>query len=304
MKYTIISELSAGSFGIIYEVLVEHEEDGKTVSTTKCVLKELTKIDTLSKERFEREVKVLSELCHPNIVNILYWNVGGDAPRFLPYYIMEFLQGGSLKGYMDEKFNNDINFVFEPTWAINTIMLPICNALALTHSSQVYHRDLKPDNIMFIDKTRSGIKIADWGLVKGDAIDRSSLELTAVTSDGQIGGTPGYCSPEQWFVYNKDEIDGRTDIYSLGIIFYEMLTRRRPSPYDISDPRTLETKQQHQLQTSQSFISKQKSIDLPSKFNPKVTNELDNCILKMINVNPNKRHNSVWDLITDLDIMK
>ena len=83
-----------------------------------------------------------------------------------------------------------------------------------------------------------------------------------------------------------------------------MLTRRRPSPYDIDDPRTLETKQQQQLQTSQSFISKQKSVDLPSKFNPKVTNELDNCILKMINVNPNKRHNSVWDLIADLDIMK
>jgi serine/threonine-protein kinase len=267
-------------------------------------LKELTKIDTLSKERFEREVKVLSELHHPNIVNILYWNVGGDAPRFLPYYIMEFLQGGSLKEFMGEKFNSDTNFVFEPTWAINMIVLPICNALALAHGSQVYHRDLKPDNIMFIDTTRSGIKIADWGLVKGDAIDRSSLELTAVASDGQIGGTPGYCSPEQWFVYNKDEIDGRTDIYSLGIILYEMLTRRRPSPYDINDPRTLETKQQHQLQSSEPSVSRQKLIDPPSKFNPKVTRELDNCILKMINVDPSKRHSSVWDLMTDLDMMK
>ena len=304
MKYSIIKEISSGSFGIVYEVLVEHEEDGMTTSKSKCVLKELTKIDTLSKERFEREVKVLSEVHHPNIVNILYWNVGGDAPRFMPYYIMEFLHGGSLKEYMDEKFNGDKNFVFEPTWAITMIMLPICNALAPTHSSQVYHRDLKPDNIMFIDETKSGIKIADWGLVKGNAIDRRSLELTAVTSDGQIGGTPGYCSPEQWFVYNKDEIDGRTDIYSLGIILYEMLTRRRPSPYDIDDPRTLETKQQQHLQTSQSFISKQKSIDIPSQYNPKVTTELDNCILKMINIDPNKRHSSIWDLVTDLDKMK
>lgn len=283
-------------------MLVEHQEDESTMSTSKCVLKELTKIDILSKERFEREIKVLSELNHPNIVNILYWNVEGDAPRFLPYYIMEYLQGGSE--YMDEKFNNNINFVFEPTWAITMIMLPICNALALTHSSQVYHRDLKPDNIMFIDKTKSGIKIADWGLVKGDSIDKMSLELTAVTSDGQIGGTPGYCSPEQWFIYNKDEIDGRTDIYSLGIIFYEMLTRRRPVPYNIDDPNTLETKQQHQLQPSQSSVSNQKPVDLPSMFNPKVTTELDSCILKMINVDPNKRHSSVWDLITDLDMMK
>jgi serine/threonine protein kinase len=304
-KYTIIKELRSGSFGIIYEVLVEHhQEDGKAISTTKCVLKELSKFDTLSKERFEREIKILSELNHPNIVPILYWDVGGDAPRFLPYFVMEFLQGGSLKEYMDEKFNNDVNFVFEPTWTINMIILPICNALALTHSKQVYHRDLKPDNIMFIDKTRSGIKIADWGLVKGDAIDRSSLELTAVTSDGQIGGTPGYCSPEQWFAYNTDDIDGRTDIYSLGVMFYEMLTRRRPIPYNTDDPHTLETKQQHQLQPSQPSVSNQKSVDFPSKYNTKVTTELDNCILKMINIDPAKRYSSIWDLITDLDMMK
>jgi serine/threonine protein kinase len=304
-KYTIIKELRSGSFGIIYEVLVEHhQEDGKAISTTKCVLKELSKFDTLSKERFEREIKILSELNHPNIVPILYWDVGGDAPRFLPYFVMEFLQGGSLKEYMDEKFNNDVNFVFEPTWTINMIILPICNALALTHSKQVYHRDLKPDNIMFIDKTKSGIKIADWGLVKGDAIDRSSLELTAVTSDGQIGGTPGYCSPEQWFAYNTDDIDGRTDIYSLGVMFYDMLTRRRPIPYNTDDPHTLETKQQHQLQPSQPSVSNQKSVDFPSKYNTKVTTELDNCILKMINIDPAKRYSSIWDLITDLDMMK
>ena len=304
MKYSIINEISSGSFGIVYEVLVEHEEFGMTISTSECVLKELTKIDNLSKERFEREVKVLSEVHHPNIVNILYWNVGGDAPRFMPYYIMEFLRGGSLREHMDEKFNGDKNFVFEPTWAITMIMLPICNALALTHSSRVYHRDLKPDNIMFIDETKSGIKIADWGLVKGNAIDRRSLELTAVTSDGQIGGTPGYCSPEQWFVYNTDAIDGRTDIYSLGIIFYEMLTRRRPVPYNTDDPHTLESYQQLQLQPSNPSVLKQKSIAIPSKYNPKVTTDLDNCILKMINIDPNKRHSSVWDLMTDLDKMK
>ena len=308
MKYTVIRPISSGSFGTIYEVLVEHEEGGITTSTSKCVLKELTRIDNLSRERFEREIRILPELNHPNIVTILYWNIGGDPPKFLPYYIMEYLKGGSLRKYMDEKFNEDRDFVFEPTWVINKIILPICNALAQAHSSNVYHRDLKPDNIIFTDDTKSSIKVADWGLVKGDAIDRESLELTTVTSEGQIGGTPGYCSPEQWFAFNKDEIDGRTDIYSLGILFYEILTRKRPSPYNPNDPSTLKRKGEQQpqphLPPSPTLPINQPFVYSPSKFNSNITDQLDVCILKMIQVDPDKRQNSVWDLITELDMMK
>ena len=308
MKYTVIRPISSGSFGTIYEVLVEHEEGGVTTSTSKCVLKELTRIDNLSRERFEREIRILPELNHPNIVTILYWNIGGDPPKFLPYYIMEYLKGGSLRKYMDKKFNEDRDFVFEPTWVINKIILPICNALAQAHSSNVYHRDLKPDNIIFTDDTKSSIKVADWGLVKGDAIDRESLELTTVTSEGQIGGTPGYCSPEQWFAFNKDEIDGRTDIYSLGILFYEMLTRKRPSQYNPNDPSTLKRKGEQQLQPhlppSTTLPINQPNVYSPSEFNSNVTNQLDACILKMIEVDPDKRQNSIWDLITELDMLR
>ena len=308
MKYTVIRPISSGSFGTIYEVLVEHEEGGITTSTSKCVLKELTRIDNLSRERFEREIRILPELNHPNIVTILYWNIGGDPPKFLPYYIMEYLKGGSLRKHMDEKFNEDRDFVFEPTWVISKIILPICNALAQAHSSNVYHRDLKPDNIIFTDDTKSSIKVADWGLVKGDAVDRKSLELTTVTSEGQIGGTPGYCSPEQWFAFNKDEIDGRTDIYSLGILFYEILTRKRPSPYNPNDPSTLKRKGEQQpqphLPPSTALPINQPFVYSPSKFNSNVTDQLDACILKMIQVDPDKRQNSVWDLITELDMMR
>jgi serine/threonine protein kinase len=306
LKYTVIRPISSGSFGTIYEVLVEHEEGGITTSTSKCVLKELTRIDNLSRERFEREIRILPELNHPNIVTILYWNIGGDPPKFLPYYIMEYLKGGSLRKHMDEKFNEDRDFVFEPTWVISKIILPICNALAQAHSSNVYHRDLKPDNIIFTDDTKSSIKVADWGLVKGDAVDRESLELTTVTSEGQIGGTPGYCSPEQWFAFNKDEIDGRTDIYSLGILFYEILTRKRPSPYNPNDPSTLKRKgeQQPHLLPSMALPINQPFVYSPSKFNSNVTDQLDACILKMIQVDPDKRQNSIWDLITELDMMR
>jgi serine/threonine protein kinase len=295
LKYSISRQISSGSFGTIYEIL--NEEDNKIYA-----LKELTNIGTVSKERFEREVRILSELDHPNIVKIFYWNVGGDAPKFAPYYIMEYLGGGSLKDYMAEKFDNDEKYYFDINWTIKTIILPICNALALVHSSNVYHRDLKPSNIMFTDSRRSAVKIADWGLVKIEDpfaakeddichaapisntastitttdIDRKSLELTAVVSEGNIGGTPDYCSPEQWFatVDDNDRInDGRADIFSLGIIFYEMLTRRRPPPYDPNKPQM-----------------SRKTVDPPSKYNPLVSSQLDQCILKMVDLSTESRH--------------
>jgi serine/threonine protein kinase len=309
LKYTINRQISSGSFGTIYEIL--NEEDNKIYA-----LKELTNMDTVSKQRFEREVKILSELDHPNIVKIFHWNIGGEPPRFAPYYIMEYLGGNSLKEYMAEKFDIDQKYYFDIRWTISTIIMPVCNALAQVHTANIYHRDLKPSNILFTDAKKSAVKIADWGLVKikeplakdlenpaspisavGTTtttateidIDRKSLELTAVISEGNIGGTPDYCSPEQWFatVDNNDKlIDGRADIFSLGIIFYEMLTRRRPPPYDPNNPSL-----------------SRKTVELPSKYNPSIPPQLDRCILKMIDLSPENRQQSIWDLISEIEIL-
>ena len=210
-----------------------------------------------------------------------------------------------------EKFNNDVNYFFDIKWTINTIILPVCNALAQVHSSNIYHRDLKPSNIMFTDATKSAVKIADWGLVKIEDplavkdvdssaapisavtstttttdIDRKSLELTAVVSEGNIGGTPDYCSPEQWFatVDENDKLnDGRADIFSVGIIFYEMLTRRRPPPYDPNKPHM-----------------SRRLVEPPSKYNPSISPQLDHCILKMVDLSPENRQQSIWNLISEI----
>ncbi|HEX2067766.1 MAG TPA: serine/threonine-protein kinase [Nitrososphaeraceae archaeon] len=304
MKYIIKRQISTGSFGTIYEVL--SEDDNKVYA-----LKELTNIDTVTKQRFEREIKALSQLDHPNIVKIIQWNIGGDPPNFNPYYVMEYLSGGSLRQHMDEKFDSDEKYYFDVKWTINSIILPVCNALAQAHSSNIYHRDLKPSNIMFTDATKSTIKITDWGLVKVEDlsstvnddnnssssssssssavnIDRKS-ELTAIVSEGNIGGTPDYCSPEQWFASVNDNyrlIDGRTDIFSLGIIFYEMLTRRRPPPYDLNNP-----------------IMSRPAVDPPSKDNLLISPQLDQCILKMVNLNPENRQQSIWDLISEIETL-
>jgi serine/threonine protein kinase len=297
LKYTINRHISSGSFGTVYEIL--NEEDNKVYA-----LKELTNMDTVSKQRFEREVKTLSELNHPNIVKVFYWNVGGDAPKFTPYYIMEYLGGNSLKEYMAEKFDNDEKYYFGIGWTISNIVLPVCNALAQAHSSNIYHRDLKPSNIMFTDDTKSSIKIADWGLVKiGESsdsnssyntsttidLDRRSLELTAVVSEGNIGGTPDYCSPEQWFATVNDNdrlIDGRTDIFSLGVILYEMLTRRRPPPYDPNNPGM-----------SRSVVNS------PSEYNSLIPPPLDQCVLKMIDLKPENRQQSISDLMSEIETL-
>jgi serine/threonine protein kinase len=309
LKYIIKRQISSGSFGTIYEIL--NEEDNKVYA-----LKKLTNLDPVFKQRFEREIKILSELDHPNIVKIFYWNIGGDPPKFAPYYIMEYLGGNSLKEYMAEKFGNDEKYYFDLGWTINTIIMPICNALAQVHSANIYHRDLKPSNIIFTDAKKSAVKIADWGLVKVEGsstkdlgntaapisavsssnatttqtdIDRRSLELTAVLSEGNIGGTPDYCSPEQWFatVNNNDKlIDGRTDIFSLGIIFYELLTRRRPPPYDPNNPNM-----------------SRKTVEPPSKYNGSIPPQLDRCILKMVDLSPENRQQSIWDLISEIETL-
>jgi serine/threonine-protein kinase len=178
---------------------------------------------------------------------------------------------------MDDKFKE--RYVFQRNWTINTAILPCCHALAQAHDAGIYHRDLKPDNIMYRSSDRAQVKITDWGL--GRDIGRKSISLTAST--GQIGGTPGYCAPEQWFAFDK--IDGRADIYSLGIVFYEMMTGRRPSGYDERDSR----------------LKRSAKVTAPSKYHPTITKQLDMCILKMLELDPEKRYQSVWQLITEIE---
>jgi serine/threonine-protein kinase len=269
LRYNVIKPLSSGAFGTVYGVIGE--------DNNKYALKELKFFDTANKKHFEREIKILSRLDHPNIVKIIQWNIGGDPPNFSPYYIMEYLSGSSLRQHMDEKFSK--RYLFERKWTINRIILPVCNALAQAHTENIYHRDLKPDNIMYTSPDRSEIKITDWGL--GKDINRESLSLTAAIG-GQIGGTPGYCSPEQWFAFDDSIIDCRADIFSLGIIFYEMMTGTRPPAYNDNMKRS--------------------AVDPSSKYHPTIS-QLDHCILKMIDLKPENRYQSIWDLIFEIETL-
>jgi serine/threonine protein kinase len=266
MQYSIISRLGSGGFGNVYQV---EGSDGNTYA-----MKLLKSADVINKKRFEREIKILATLDHPNVVRIYEWNLGGDPPDFSPWYVMEYLRGGTLREHMDAKFRN--RYVFQRNRSISSIILPICNALAQAHSMSIYHRDLKPDNIVYVDGDRSSIKITDWGL--GRDINRKSLMLTAEL--GHVGGDPGYCAPEQWF-FSENVVDGRADIFSMGVIWYELMTGRRPAHYDNRMARP--------------------AIEPPSKFHPSISPQTERLILKMLSLYREERPQSVWELMAEIE---
>jgi serine/threonine protein kinase len=163
--------------------------------------------------RFVQEARALSTLRHRHLVDIFAF---GELPNGRPYYIMEFLEGRSLADDIDQRGPL-------PYAEITKIAEQTCRSLQVIHDAGVIHRDLKPDNI-FLVKEAGGdtfVKLLDFGIAK--VINHSEKNITRT---GTIIGTPGYMSPEQ-FEASKD-IDHRADIYSLGVVLYEMLTGSPP----------------------------------------------------------------------------
>ena len=174
-------------------------------------------------ERFTREGRVLARLNHPNIVTIHDF---GQAGGFF-YLLMEFVDGVNLRQAM--KVGR-----FTPAQAL-AIVPKICEALQFAHNEGILHRDIKPENILLDSKGR--VKIADFGiakLVEGGwnrppgqlGAGRSRPSPANLTETGKVLGTPQYMAPEQ--LEHPQDVDQRADIYSLGVVFYEMLTGELP----------------------------------------------------------------------------
>ncbi|MCP4004119.1 MAG: serine/threonine protein kinase [bacterium] len=159
-------------------------------------------------DRFTREAQAMAKLAHPNIVTVHDFGDSGG----LYYFVMELVEGTNLRQLLHQRR-------FTPEQAL-TIVPKICDALQYAHDRGVVHRDIKPENVMV---TRAGeIKIADFGLAK---LVRSGGSAT-VTLDDKVIGTPAYMAPEQ--IEQPQSVDHRADIYSLGVVFYEMLTGELP----------------------------------------------------------------------------
>jgi len=199
----IESLLGQGGMGVVYKA--RQKQLDRTVALK--VLSPQLAADPQFVERFTREAKALAQLSHPNIVAIHEYGVHDGVP----YLVMEFVDGTPLRKLLATK-------KLTPERALE-IVPQICEALQYAHSRGVVHRDIKPENVLLDREGR--VKIADFGLAK-----LATADQTRITHTHMLMGSPSYMAPEQ--VEKPHAVDHRADIYSLGVVFYEMLTGELP----------------------------------------------------------------------------
>ncbi len=202
----ILELVGQGGMGIVYKA---RQTQLDRVVALKVLPKNLG-ADPQFAERFSREGKLLAKLNHPNIVTV--YDFGHVDDHY--YLLMEYVDGVNLREAMQAGR-------FSPSDALE-IVPKICEALQFAHEQGILHRDIKPENVLLDEKGR--VKIADFGIAKL-ASDPNKQNPT-LTSMGQTLGTPHYMAPEQ--IENPTDVDHRADIYSLGVVLYEMLTGELP----------------------------------------------------------------------------
>lgn len=207
-KYVLESRLGEGGMGIVYKA---HHKFLKTTRAVKTIKLDLIGNDTSFVKRFHQEAMAAAAIGHPNIISVLDY---GLLEEKIPYIVMEFVEGVSLEALITSKGR------FTPSEALEYMQV-ITSALGAAHKHGIVHRDLKPLNIMIESggSVREQIRILDFGLAKIKSSDLFGSFVAAKTVG--IVGSPAYMAPEQW---SGEETDRRCDVYSLGIILYEMLT--------------------------------------------------------------------------------
>lgn len=249
-KYKIQRELGRGAMGVVYrgfDPFIEREVAIKTLRADAVDAKE----KAVLLERFQKEAKAAGRMNHPNIVQI--YEYGEDADQV--YIAMEIVQGVELRDYLEEgsKFSME---------SIVSMMQELLEALGFAHKHGVVHRDIKPGNIVVLPDGH--IKIMDFGIAR--------LESSTLTQAGTILGTPSYMSPEQFM---GQRVDGRSDLFSAGVILYELLTGEKAFPGNA-------------FSTIMHKVLKEDPPP-PSELNVLVTREFDQVVKKALGKRPSER---------------
>ena len=264
-RYELIEKIGEGGMAIVYKA---RDNKLSRLVAVKILKKEFANNKDIS-DKFKKEATAVANFSDANIVNVL--DVGHEEEGNIDYFVMEYVNGKTLKELIVEK--GKLNYAV----AIS-ISIQIAKALECAHKNNIIHRDVKPQNILV---TESGIvKVTDFGIAK------SSTSAT-ITNTTTIMGSAHYLSPEQ---AKGTFIDSRSDIYSLGIVLYEMVTG--VLPFDGESPVTIALKHIQAEPTE------------PKKYNPSIPESLNNLIIKSMSKESTNRYQSCRELINDLQKIK
>ena len=261
--YKIISLLGAGGMGKVYKAM--DSETKKTVAL-KVLNPELLK-DPENRRRLSAEGHLLSSFSHPNIVKV--FEIGESNER--GFIAMEYLEGGTLRERLERE-------KILPLTDIKTIVMQICTGLEEVHSKGIVHRDMKTANVMI--GADGNIRIMDFGLSKSPLV-------TTMTSLGTVLGTLGYVAPEQ---VTSLDVDRRTDIFSLGVIMYELLTGQLPF------------KGENEIALIHSIFNTVPPV--PSVLRSDIPNEWDSIVMKCLSKDINDRYSTAENVGIALSVLR
>jgi WD40 repeat protein len=294
-RYQLLEEIGGGGMGVVY--LAQQAKPVKRLVALKVIKAGMDSKQVLA--RFEAERQALALMDHPNIAKVLD---AGTTSASRPFLVMELVKGVPITRYCDEKqlIPNDRLGLF----------VQVCQAVQHAHQKGILHRDLKPSNILVAPYDgKPVVKVIDFGVAK--AAGQPLTEKTLVTRFGAVVGTPEYMSPEQAELNNQD-IDTRSDVYSLGILLYELLTGTTPLTKErLKETGLLEVlrlvreeetpRPSVRLSTTQELptIAANRGLE-PTKLNGLLRGELDWIVMKALEKDRNRRYETAAAFAADI----
>jgi len=294
--YRIVSTIASGGMGTVYKA--EQEKPIKRMVALKILQTTLSTEEHLS--RFQFEQRAMALMNHPNIASVYDSGITADG---LPFYTMEYLNALPIHHYCDQH-----QLTIE---ARIRLLMKVCDGLQHAHRKGVIHRDIKPSNVLVTDQDDQVVpKIIDFGIAK--LVDHAQMEEPLQTKVGIVMGTPVYMSPEQAGGHSE-YIDTRTDIYSLGVLLYELMVGVTPLEAQLKKARSMKEScriiQEEECQapsarveiTSERFarIAASRATD-PATLKRTIHNDIDWVIMKALAKSPADRYGSCSELSDDL----